>query len=67
MVIGSLLGLLVALVVLGAVLWLVSLLPIDSTIKQIIHGLAIILIIIFVLFWLLSLLGYVDFPAVRLH
>lgn len=62
---GGLVGLIVALIILGAVLWLVSLLPIDSTIKQIIQGLAIILVIIFVLFWLLGLFGYVNFPAVH--
>lgn len=62
---GGLVGLLIALIILGVVLWLLSFLPIDGTIKQIIQGLAIIIIVIFVLLWLLGLFGHTTFPAFR--
>ena len=52
----SLLSLVVALIVIGLLLWVVeSLLPIDPTIKRIIH----VVVILFVVLWLLSLF----FPA----
>lgn len=46
-----LLSLIVTLIVIGVVLWLVSLLPIDARIKQIIQGVTLIVIIL----WLLTL------------
>lgn len=42
-------SLLIALIVIGAVLYLVGLLPVDGTIKQIIYVLAIVAVLIWVL------------------
>jgi hypothetical protein len=42
-------SLLVALVILGAVLYIISLLPIDATIKRIIHVVAILLVVLYIL------------------
>lgn len=49
-------SLLITLIVIGAVLYLITLLPIDGTIKQIIYVVA----IVFVLIWLLRNLGSVG-------
>lgn len=46
----SLISLIIFLVVIGLILWLVSLLPIDDTIQRIIH----IVVIIVVVLWLLQ-------------
>lgn len=48
-------NLLVVLIVMGLLLWVVSLIPMDPTIKQIIH----VVVIVFVCLWLIYvLLGY---------
>lgn len=54
----SLVSLLIALIVIGAVLYVVSLLPIDATIKRIIQVVAIVAIVI----WLLQQFA----PALRI-
>jgi len=47
---GTLITVLVALIVVGAVLYIVSLLPIDATLKKIINVVAIVAVVV----WLLS-------------
>jgi hypothetical protein len=54
----SLIALLIALIVIGAVLYIVTLLPIDATIKRVIQVIAIVAVVI----WLLERVG----PALRL-
>ena len=58
-----LITLVIALVVIGGILYVVSLLPIDPTIKQIINVVVAIIIVV----WVLSLLlGYLpNFPVLR--
>lgn len=56
------LELLITLIILGLILYVVSLLPIDATIKQIIRAVA----IVFILIWILQLLfGFV--PGAHTH
>ena len=50
----SLLGIILALVIIGFILWLVQLLPLDGTIKQIIVGVVIFIVIIYVISALLG-------------
>lgn len=58
----SLIGLVVALIVVGILLWVVETqLPIDATIKRIIH----IVVILVVVLWLLSVFGLLDAINVR--
>lgn len=64
---SGLVTLIIVLIVLGVVFWLIDLLPIDATIKQIIRGLCIIVVVIFILIFLLSLLGVVSLPAMHLR
>lgn len=52
----SLISVLVALIVVGLVLYLVSTLPIDARIKNIIHVIVVVLIIV----WLLETFGLVS-------
>jgi len=59
MPIGFLIQLIVVLIVLGLLLYLVSLLPLDAVIKQIIH----VLIILVAILWLLSVLGLIPAHA----
>ena len=59
----SLIGLIVFLIVVGLILYLISLLPIDGTIKRIIH----ILVIVVVIIWLLSALGVLGSGPIMLH
>ncbi len=47
----SLISIIITLVVLGLILWLVTLLPIDATIQRIIHIVAIICVVL----WLLQI------------
>jgi len=58
-------SLIVGLVVIGLLLWLLSLIPIDPTILQVIR----VVVIVFVVLWLVSiLLGFapsMPFPAFR--
>jgi hypothetical protein len=49
--------LLIALIIIGAVLYIVQLLPIDATIKRIIQVIAIVLVLIYVVRTLLPALG----------
>jgi len=44
-----LIELLIALIIIGAVLYIIQLLPIDGTVKQIIYVLAIVLVLIYLL------------------
>jgi len=54
--------LLVALVILGLILWVVSQLPIDATIKRIIHVVAVVIAVL----WCLQTLGlWTGFPPLR--
>lgn len=46
----TLLGLIVALVIFGVVLWAIQQLPLDATVKRIIHVVAIVVLVI----WLVS-------------
>jgi len=60
----TLVGLIVVLIIIGLLLYLVSMLPIDATIKNIIH----VLVIVFVILWLLSALGLFHIgPVIRFH
>ena len=54
-----LVSLLIVLVVLGAVLYIVRLLPIDATVKQIINVVAIVAIVL----WVIARLTGVHFPT----
>lgn len=58
----TLIGLIVALLIVGVVLYLVSLIPMDATIKRIIQVLA----ILFVVLWLLSALGLLPHGSIPL-
>ena len=53
----SLIGLVIVLIVIGVLLWYVQVhLPIDATIKKIIHA----VVILAVILWLLSVFGILD-------
>ena len=58
----SLIGILVFLIVIGLILYVVQLLPIDATIKRIIY----IVLVVFILIYLLQLLVGVG-PVIRLR
>lgn len=60
----SLVSLVVALIIVGFCLWLVSLLPIDGTIKTIINGVVIFFVIIWVL-QSLNIIGSISMPVMR--
>ena len=51
----TLLSLIIALIVVGAVLWLLDYLPLDAAIKQIIRGLVILVVVIWLITHLLPL------------
>ena len=57
-----LIGIIISLVVLGLILYLVTMLPIDPAIKNIIH----VIVIVVVILWLLSMVwpmfGYWHYP-----
>jgi hypothetical protein len=58
----DLISILIFLIILGAILYLIQLLPIDALIKQIIY----VIVIVIVLIWLLqALAGGLHFPALR--
>lgn len=57
----GLIELLIALIIIGAVLYVVSIVPIDGTIKRIITVIA----IVFVCIWLLRSLGHMGGPLWR--
>jgi hypothetical protein len=54
----SLIGLLIVCVIVGAVLYLLQLLPIDTTMKQIIKVIVIVVLVIYVILFLASLMGW---------
>ena len=55
-------GLLVSLILIGLLLWVVDQLPIDGTIKRVIH----IVVIVLVVLWLISIFfGGIDIPLPR--
>lgn len=58
----SLIGLLVVLIIVGAVLYILSLVPIDATIKRIIY----VLVILFVVLWLLQAFGLIGGLGLKL-
>lgn len=58
----SLIGLLVVLLVVGAVLYILSLVPLDATIKRIIY----VLVILFVVLWLLQAFGLIGGLGLKL-
>lgn len=59
-----LVGLIVFLIVIGLLLYLIQLLPIDATIKQIIY----VIVIVAVILWLLSAVGlFASGPYLRLR
>lgn len=58
-----LISVLIVLIVVGLLLWILSLIPMDATIKQIVH----VVVIVCVALWLISvLLGYAP-PVVMRH
>jgi hypothetical protein len=57
----SLIGILVTLIIIGAILYIIQLLPIDATIKRICY----VVVVLFVLLWLLQMLGAIG-PTIRL-
>jgi len=59
-----LIGLIVTLIIVGLLLYLINMLPIDATIKNIIY----VLVIVFVILWLISSLGLLTMgPVLRFH
>lgn len=54
-----LLSIIVTLVIVGVVLYLLQLIPMDATIKQVIH----VLVILFVILWLLQSFGIFSLPV----
>lgn len=58
----TLIGLLVALIIVGAVLYILPLVPIDATIKRIIY----VLVILFVVLWLLQAFGLIGGLGLKL-
>jgi len=58
----SLIGVLVFLILIGLVLYIINLLPIDAFIKRICY----IVVVVFVLIWLLQLIGGIG-PVIRIR
>lgn len=58
----TLIGLLVVLIIVGAVLYILSLVPIDATIKKIVY----VLVILFVVLWLLQSFGLIGGMGLKL-
>ena len=56
MLIPGIIGIIVTLVVVGLALYLIDLIPMDGTIKQIIRGIVIVLVIV----WLLQAFGFMG-------
>ena len=54
-----LIQLIIALIIIGTVLYLITLIPMDETIKKIIR----VLVIVAVIIWCLSALGGLNFPV----
>ena len=59
----GIIGIIVTLVVIGLVLYLIDLIPMDGTIKQIIRGIVIVLVII----WLLETFGFIGSLSNVMH
>lgn len=53
----TLIGLIIVLIVVGAALYLLNLLPIDATVKQVIRVVVIVILIIYALLFVAGLLG----------
>lgn len=54
----------VTLIIVGLLLWLVNMLPLDGTIKQLIHGIVIVVVVL----WLIGLLlGYSVLPRIPIR
>lgn len=58
----SLVGILVFLILIGLVLYIIQILPIDTMIKRICY----VVVLVFVLLWLLQMIGGVG-PVIRLR
>ena len=52
----SILSLLITLIVIGVILWLINLIPMQRTIKSIINA----IVVIFVIIWLLQVFGIIG-------
>ncbi len=59
----GIIGIIVTLVVIGLVLYLIDLIPMDGTIKQIIRGIIIVLVIV----WLLQAFGFIGSLSNVMH
>lgn len=59
----SLIPILVALVILGLVLWVIDQITMDATVKKIIH----VVVIVFVCLYLLQVLGLLGSVDLRIH
>ena len=55
---SALLGLIVFLIIIGFLVWLVGLAPIDATVKQIIRGVILLILILGCLLWIASFFGF---------
>ncbi|PKL82078.1 MAG: hypothetical protein CVV24_11930 [Ignavibacteriae bacterium HGW-Ignavibacteriae-3] len=59
----SLITLVVTLIVVGVLLWIINLIPMNYTIKKILNA----VVIIVVIFWVLSVFGIIDrFDTIRI-
>ena len=64
----TLIGLLILLVVAGAALYLLQLVPIDGTVKQVIKVVVILVLVIYVILFLASLAGFsTGIPGLRVR
>ena len=59
------LQILIGLILIGAVLYIVSLLPIDATIKRVIQVVAIVFVVIWILTLMWPMLGSISTPRLR--
>lgn len=58
----TLLGIVIVLVVIGVALYLVSLIPMDATVKRVIQ----VIVILFVVSWVLGQIGLIPHGALKL-
>lgn len=58
----SLVGIVVALIIVGALLYILSLIPIDATIKRIIY----VVVLVAALLWILSAFGFLPHGSIPL-
>jgi hypothetical protein len=59
----NIIGILIALILLGFLLWLVNVIPMDATIKKIITAAAIVLVVI----WIILQIAPLVVPALTIH